>query len=231
MAKSKKSSSTREGIESVENTLSRTERFIEENSKYFVTGLVVVLVVVLGVVGYVRYIRAPHIQQAWEESYKAEFYFEKDSFNLALYGDGMYLGFLDIIDDYSGTPMGNAARYYAGVCFMRLGDYNEAINYLNKFKSDDPLVGAMSKAIIADANVELGNYDEAIKYYLEAVEVADNEFLSPAFLMKAAAIYEIQNDYSAALEVYHRIDKDFYGTTEQQSIEKYIKKAELLSAK
>ncbi len=209
--------------------LSSTERFIEENQKTFVYGVIVIVVLVLAIIGYVRFIRTPHIHQAWEEAYKAEFYFERDSFRLALYGDGFFPGFLDVIDDYGRTPMGNASRYYAGVCYMRLGDYDEAIRHLKRFKSNDPMVGAMAMGIIGDANVELGNYNEAVKYYINAVNKAENELISPTFLMKAAKVYEEMGEYQEALKLYERIKTEYYGTSEQHNVEKFIKRAELLS--
>lgn len=231
MAKSKRRSGGQNNLETVESTLSRTERFIEENQKYFMSGLVILLILVVGIIGYVRFIRNPHIAEAWEESYKAEFYFERDSFSLALYGDGFFPGFLDIIDDYGRTPAGNAARYYAGVCYMRLGDYDEAIRHLDRFKSSDPMVGAMAIAIHGDALVELGNPEKGLEKYLEAEKHASNEFLSPNFIMKAAAIYEELGDFEAALDLYKRIKTEYHGSSEQQEIEKYIQRAKILSGK
>jgi tetratricopeptide (TPR) repeat protein len=217
-------------MQPAETSFGRAERFIEENQKYFLYGLAGILIIVFGIIGYVKFIRNPLIESAWEESYKAEYYFEIDSFRLALYGDGFFPGFLDIIDDYGRTPMGNASRYYAGVCFMRLGEYEEAITMLNKFKSKDPMVAAMALSLIGDANFETGDPDEAVKYYLKAVEHADNDFLSPLFLMKAAASFEEMGEYEKALETYQRIETEYYGSSEQVNLEKYLKRAELLSA-
>lgn len=227
MAKKNKKTAENDGFKSVESALSRAETFIEANHKAFLYGLIGVLVVVLGIIGYYKFIREPRIKEAWSESFKAEYYFEKDSFNLALNGDGVYPGFLDIIDDYGSAPMGNASKYYAGVCFMRLGDFESAITYLKKFKSDDPMVGAMAINLIADANLELGNIDEAINNYLKAAEKAHNDFLSPIFFMKAAQSYELKNEYKNALDIYKKIETDYFGTAQQRDIEKYIKRCEM----
>jgi tetratricopeptide (TPR) repeat protein len=227
MAKKKKNTPENDGFKSVESALSRAENFIETNQKAFMYGLGGVLVVVLLVIGYYKFIREPRIQEAWSEAYKAEFYFEKDSFNLALNGDGAYLGFLDIIDDYGRTPMENAANYYAGVCYMRLGDYEVAIEYLEDFDSDDPMVGAMAINLIGDAYMELGDMDEALDHYLEASEQANNEFLSPVFLMKAGQTYELLNNYQEAINIYKKIESEFYDTPQQREIEKYIKRCEM----
>jgi tetratricopeptide (TPR) repeat protein len=227
MVQNKKKTPENDGFKSVESALSRTENFIEKNQKAFLYGLGGLLLAVLVVIGYYKFIREPKIQDAWTESYKAEFYFEKDSFNLALNGDGAYPGFLDIIDSYGSTPMGNAAEYYAGVCYMRLGDFDAAIEHLNNFESEDPMVGTMAINLLGDANMELGNMDEALKYYLDAAEKANNEFLSPIFLMKAGRTYELKGNYQEALNIYKRIEKEFYNTAQQRDIEKYIKRAEM----
>lgn len=231
MAKIKRKPATKDSMEVVESTFSRTERFIEENQKLILYVLVGILVVVLGIIGYVKFIRQPHIERSWNEAYKAEFYFEKDSFRLALYGDGFFPGFIDIIDEYGSTPMGNAAKFYAGVCYMRFGEYDEALSVLKKFKSKDPMVGAMALALVGDAHAELGDFDAAVKYYLRADKHASNELISPAVLMKAAAILEIIGDYSQALDLYRRIESEYYGSSEQHNIAKYKTRAELLGGK
>ncbi|PLX07179.1 MAG: hypothetical protein C0596_12165 [Marinilabiliales bacterium] len=123
--------------------------------------------------------------------------------------------------------MGNAANYYAGVCYMHLGKYETAIEYFEDFDSDDPMVGAMSINLIGDAYMELGDMEEALDHYLEAAEQADNEFLSPVFLMKAGQTYELMNNYQEAINVYKRIESEFYNTQQQRDIEKYIKRCEM----
>lgn len=227
MAKRNKKAAEKDGFQSVESAFSRAESFIQTNQKAFIYGLVGVLVVVLGIIGYFKLIREPHVKEAYSVSFMAERYFVQDSFNLALNGDGDNLGFIDIVDEYNNTPMGNAAKYYAGVCFMRLKDFESAIEYLEKFKSTDPMVGALAKSLIGDANLELGNIDAALDNYLKAIEQADNELLSPMLLMKAGRTYELQKDYAKALEIYKRIDTEYYGTTEHRNIEKYIKRCEM----
>lgn len=227
MAKKKNKAPVNDGFKNVESALSRAENFIETHQKAFMWGLGGVLLVVLAVIGYYKFIREPRIQEAWSEAYKAEFYFEKDSFNLALNGDGAYPGFLDIIDSYKRTPMGNAANYYAGVCYMRLGDFESAIEYLEDFDSDDPMVGAQAICLVGDAHMELGDKETALEYYLEAAEFADNEFLSPMYLMKAGQTYELMKNYNAALDIYKRIEKEYYDTPQQREVEKYIKRCEM----
>jgi len=227
MARTKKSTSEKESFQSVGNTVSKVENFVENKQKIIIYILIGILVVVLGILAYNNFIRKPRVQNAWTEAYQAEYYFEKDSFNLALNGDIENLGFLDIIDEYGSTPMGNAAKYYAGVCYMRLGDFESALSVLKSFNSKDPAVGPQGEALIGDAYVELGELDKAVKQYLKAAEKASNEFLSPEYLMKAGRTYELLNNYKKALEVYQRIEKEYYGTQQQRDIEKFIERAKM----
>ncbi|MDD4149164.1 MAG: tetratricopeptide repeat protein [Bacteroidales bacterium] len=227
MAKKKKNTPENDGFKTVESALSRAENFIETNQKAFIYGLAGILVVVLLVISYFKFIHEPRIQEAWSESYKAEFYFQQDSFNLALNGDGAYPGFIDIIDDYGRTPMGNAAKYYAGVCYMRTGDFESAIDNFKRFKSKDPMVRAMAINLIGDANMELGDMDKALKSYLDAAKHADNEFLSPIFLMKAGQTYELLENYQEAINIYKRIETEYFETPQQREAEKYIKRCEM----
>ncbi len=227
MAKNNKKASENDGFQSIESALTRTESYIESNGKKMVYIFAGLLLVVLIAISYNSFIREPKAQESWSESYKAEFYFAQDSFALALNGDGIYLGFLQIIEDYSGTPIANSAEYYSGVCYMRLGDFESAIQHLNKFNSNDPMVGPMATALIGDANMELGNTESAVKNYIAAANEASNEFLSPAFLMKAGQTYEILENYQEALNIYKKINTEYYNTPQQREIEKFIKRCEM----
>ncbi len=116
----------------VESALSRAENFVETKQKTIMAVAAGILVIILAVILYTNFIREPRKKEAWSEAFKAEYYFEIDSFSLALYGDGFYPGFIDIVDEYGSTPMGNAAKYNAGVCFMRIGEFETAIDLLSK---------------------------------------------------------------------------------------------------
>ncbi|MFP4365955.1 MAG: tetratricopeptide repeat protein, partial [Bacteroidales bacterium] len=125
MAKNKKTSAE-EPIEGVENLLSKTEHYIEENQKSLTIIVTAIVIVVLGYLGYRNLYVAPLEEEARSQIYMAERYFEQDSFYLALYGDGNYPGFADIIDDYSVTKTANLAHYYAGISYLRIEEYQNA---------------------------------------------------------------------------------------------------------
>jgi tetratricopeptide (TPR) repeat protein len=218
----KKQDKTEGGIVAVEEALSKTERFIENNQKLLTIIIGSIVIVVLVFFAFKRFYLAPKEQEVKEQMFTAEKYFEIDSLQLALNGDGMYPGFLKIIDDYGMTQGANLAEYYAGICYLKLGNYNEAIDHLKSFKGKDHILGPMSRGAIGDAYMELNQPGKAADYYQEAAGMKENEFTTPIFLMKAGMTYEIQKDYKKALEVYEKIKFKFPNTTEGRDVDKYI---------
>jgi len=214
-------------LESIESSLTRTEQFIEKNQKVLIMVVVGVLAIVGIIVAYQRWYAEPKEIEAKEKIYVAEDYFQRDSFNLALNGDGNYPGFLEIIDDYSSTNAGNLARYYAGVSYYRLDKYDEAIKLLNEFKTDDKIIGPVAKGCIGDAYSQKKEFDKAVQHYLEAANMSDNNFTAPVYLMKAGRVYESQNNWKSALEVYERVKKEFKTSMEARTIDKYITRAKM----
>jgi len=226
MAK-KKTAATDQNIEVVEGALSKTEQFIEDNQKILMIIMIAILAVVGIYMGYKKFYLAPLEEEALSQMFVAEQYFEKDSLTLALNGDGMYLGFLDIADEYSATRSGDLANYYAGVCYLKLGQFEDAIDYLEDFSGDDKMVNPIATGGIGDAHRELGDHEKAISYYLEAAEKGNNDFITPLYLMKAARTYEFLNDYQKALEIFERIEKEYPKSGEGRKIEKFITRAKL----
>jgi tetratricopeptide (TPR) repeat protein len=213
--------------EALENALTRTEQYIENNQKSL-TIIVLAIVVIVGLfLGYKKLYIAPMEAEAQVQVFAAEQYFEKDSFNLALYGDGNYLGFIDIIDSYSPTKTGNLANYYAGICFRSLGDYNAAIEHLKKFSPSDRTVGSMAYGSIGDCYVQLERLEDAAKYYIKAANYGKNNFTTPLFLMKAGVVYEELEMFTEALKIYNRVKIDFSKSSEAREIEKYIARVNL----
>ena len=214
-------------IKNVEETLSRTEHFLEENYKLLliVLGVIVALVAVfyLG-----RIYISKKNNEAQSQMYQAERWLEMDSLNLALNGDGNYLGFIDIAKNYKITKAGNMAKYGAGICYLNLGQYQDAIYYLSKYSRKDNIIGALAAGAIGDAYVELGETDKGIKYYIEAADFGKNNFNSPIFLMKAGQLYELQEKYADALNLYERIKKEYPESTEGVNIDKNIARVKLL---
>ena len=222
----KKVNKTEEQFAQIEETLSRTEQYIEDNQNKLIKIVGGIIAVISLYIGYQNFYIAPMEEQAQAEMYMAEIYFEKDSFQLAINGDGQYFGFLDIYDDFSSSKTGQLAAYYAGISYLNLGEYDNAIEYLSDFSSDDVIFSSLALGGIGDAYMELGDSDNALDYYEDAAENDDNELTTPRYLMKQTLVHEMNKDYDAAIELYNRIKKDYKTSREAQGIEKYISKAE-----
>lgn len=224
----KKTDKTEEQLAAVEETLSRTEQWIEGNSKPLSTAVFAIVGVIALYLAYGKFYSEPLNEEAHAEMFMAEKYFETDSFNLALNGDGQYLGFSDVADDYSGTAAGNLANYYAGICYLNLGDNENAIDHLSSFSADDKMISSIALGSMGDAYMNLGDTEQAISYYEKAASNSNNSFTAPLYLKRAALAHESNGDYSDALAHYETIKADYSETQEAADIDKYITRASLM---
>jgi tetratricopeptide (TPR) repeat protein len=225
---SKNTQENEEVIVDVQEVYSKTETFIENNKK----GILIFLIVVIGIPAaywaYNKFMIAPLELQAQSEMFMAEQYFEKDSLQLAIDGDGLNPGFIDIADEYSGTKAANLAHYYMGISYRNLGEYEYAIDELKDFSSDDIMISTIALGAIGDCYSELGDTDAAIKYYGKAVKHGNNKLTSPIYLFKAGIACEDAQDYTGAEKNYKAIKADYPDSREAQTIDKYIARAEAL---
>ncbi len=152
----------------------------------------------------------------------AENILEKDSFELAINGDGNYDGFLDIIDNYGVTKSANRAKYYTGISYLHLGQYEDAIDYLKSFKTEDLLLAPVAEGAQGDALVELGETDAALKQYKKAYSISDNELTTPIYMMKAAGLLETMDELEEALSLYEKIKENYPTSAEGTNVDKYI---------
>lgn len=214
-----------ERLESIETTLSKTELFIANNQKTIIIVLAVLAIAILAFFGVKKYYFEPREKEAQAAIYHAEQYFENDNFATALNGDGNYLGFVDVINDFGGTKTANLAKYYAGICCLNTGDFNQAIDYLKSFKGKDVLVSSMALGAMADAYMELDKVAEAAATYVKAANESANSLTSPMYLLRAGMAYEMIGDYQQALNAYNEIKKEYPSSNEGFSIEKNIARA------
>ncbi|MDP4186090.1 MAG: tetratricopeptide repeat protein [Bacteroidota bacterium] len=221
MANDKKNVKQGESLVEIESALTRSEQFIEKNRKMISIAAVVIILAVAIFLGAKKFYFQPREKEALSQMFVAEQYFEKDSYSLALNGDGNYLGFLDIIDQYKFTDAANLAHYYAGISFLHLGKFQEALDQLKKFKTSELNLKAVATGAQGDANVELGNKDKAVSLYEKAASF-ENEFTSPIYLMKLGILYEDMNQLDKALETYESIKTKFPASAEARNVEKYI---------
>ena len=209
----------------IEETLTKTEQYIEDNQKSLTVIVGAIVAIVAIYLGFTNFYLEPLEQEAHADMYMAEIYFEKDSFNLALNGDGQYLGFLDIADEYGLTNAGNLANYYAGLCYLHTAQFEDAIEYLSDFSSDDIILSTLALGCIGDAYLELEDNSSALKYYEKAADNTSNDFTTPRYLMKQAIVLEMDEEYEDALEMYNQIKEDYSKSQIAQDIDKYIARA------
>lgn len=224
----KKTVEDNSNFENVESALTKTEQFIEDKSKILTYVVLGIILIVAAYLGFKKFYIAPLEVEAQSSMFVAEQYFQKDSFNLAINGDGNNWGFIDIIDEYGLTKAANLSKYYVGISYLHLGEYEEAISYLKKFKSKDIMVGAIALGAIGDAYSELEQPEKAVSYYKKAMSHKPNDFTTPIYLKKMALIYESQDDYKKAINIYEEIKNKYAKSQEGKNIEKYIARAKAL---
>jgi tetratricopeptide (TPR) repeat protein len=211
----------------LEERLDNFKKFAVENQKSLsiIVGAAVVLIGIY--IGYNNFYLKPREVEAAGQMFQAEYYFERDSLDKALNGDGSYPGFLAIIEDYSGTSSANLAHFYAGVCMLKQGKFEESIDYLEDFDSNDEVLKAQSLGLIGDAQMELKAYDEASKFYKKAVSSSKNKFTSPIYLKKLGLAYELSGEFAKAEEAYKTIQSEYNESPESSDIDKLISRAQV----
>jgi tetratricopeptide (TPR) repeat protein len=224
-------STTAEVFSSLDEGASRSEEWVSKNQNYILSTIVVIAICGLGYLAYNQFVVKPKEASAANEMYYPQQYFDqalasataKDSlFTLALEGaDGKY-GFLDIIEEYSGTKAANLANYGAGMSYLNMNNYQEAITYLEDFSSDDAILGALAKGGLGDAFMQLDQPSDALGYYEAAIAHSENAYTTPKFLYKAGVTALEMGDKSKALGFFERIKSEFPKSENANSINAFI---------
>ena len=211
-----------EPIVDITQTVSKAEKFIEDNKKSLAIIFGSAVVLLAAYFGWKKMYIEPLETEAQSKIFWAQNFFEKDSINWAIKGDGVNPGFEEIIDQYGSTPTGNLAHYYLGICYLDKGKYEDAIEQFEAYDAKDEYTGVIATADIGECKMEMGKPDEAIKYYLKAADMNKNDFTSPIYLMKAANAYESMNNFVDAAKVYEQIKSDFPDSREGKEVDKYL---------
>ena len=230
-------SKTAEVFKSLDEGASKTEQWVIKNQKFIFSIIGVVAVVVLGYLGYTRFIQEPKEIEAKNDMFQAQQYFdqavnavEKDSlFNLALNGAEGKFGMLDIIANHGNTDAGNLANYYAGMSYLNLKDYENAVRYLNDFKSDDDVLGPLATGGIGDCFIQLNQPEDALDYYSRAAKMKTNNFSTPIYLYKAGTTALQLDRPGEALEFFQRIKDEFPESSQAGNIDVFIGRAQAAS--
>ena len=202
---------------------SGTEQFWLKNSKIILIALSAVILLVAGYLIYQSQFKAPAELKAADAMWKAEDYYRKDSARLALNGDGPNAGFLKIISRYSGTKAADLAKFYAGSCYIKLGDFNNAIKYLKDYNSDDKLVMVRAAGLLGDAYSETGKKNEAVEQYKKAGTLfPEDQFNSSEYLFRAGLLYQDMGKNKDAVEMFKLIKDKYHATERGAEIDKYL---------
>jgi tetratricopeptide (TPR) repeat protein len=210
---------------SEERVVDSARDFWGKNNKVITYVLAGLVVVVGGYFAYTNFLKAPQEVKAAEAIWKAEDYFRNDSFQLALNGDGVNGGFLKALKNHSGTKAGNLSKFYAGACYLQLGDFNNAIKFLKDFSTNQVEVELRATGLLGDAYSELGKKEEAIDYYKKAGTLFDKDDVnSPEYLFRAAMLNQELGKNKDAIELLHLIKDKYPSNQHAAEVDKYLGK-------
>lgn len=202
------------------------EGYYEKNRRVINIGVTIVIILSVGVYYYKNYYAPKRNAAAAEAIWKAQEYFANDSFQKAMNGDGLYSGVLDVASDYKRTKSEDLANYMAACLYLDSGKYEEALEYVNKVSFSDELLSPLVYVLQGDCYSEMEDYEKAVKKYMKAANMHDNEFTTPYALQKAAIVYRELDQWEKALGVYERIRDDYGKTRFAEDIDKFVSMAQ-----
>ena len=213
----------------VEDALTQSEAFLIKYKNAIIGGVVAVIIIVAGFIMYKNLYAEPREEKAQAALFKGQEYFEQDAYEQALNGDSIgFVGFLKVADDFSGTKAANLAKAYAGICYAQLGKYEEAVKMLDSFNGKDQMVAPAILGAAGNCYAQLGQLDKAASTLTSAADKADNNTLSPIFLMQAGEILVKQGKYDDAVDAYNKIKDKYFQSYQAMDIDKYIEQAKLM---
>lgn len=217
-----------ESMESIGEAMSKTELFFENNGKVISYGIFGLLLIAAVIFGYKTLIVEPKMEQASDMLANAQLIFEQATpdYDAALNGNDSGAGFLEVIENYGSTPAGNLASHYAGICYIKLGDLNNAAKYLAQYKAVDEIpayvINAQNIGLQADIAVDKGDYATAMTLYNKAVESSQNSYTAPLYTYKAALVSIEVGEKAKAIELFEKIISTYPNSVEARSAEKYL---------
>ena len=213
----------------VEDALTQSEAFLIKYKNAIIGGVVAVIIIVAGFIMYKNLYAEPREEKAQAALFKGQEYFEQDAYEQALNGDSIgFVGLLKVADDFSGTKAANLAKAYAGICYAQLGKYEEAVKMLDSFNGKDQMVAPAILGAAGNCYAQLGQLDKAASTLMSAADKADNNTLSPIFLMQAGEILVKQGKYDDAVDAYTKIKDKYFQSYQAMDIDKYIEQAKLM---
>jgi tetratricopeptide (TPR) repeat protein len=231
-------STTEEVFSTLDETANRSEQWFEKNQKIIYVILGAFLVGLLAYMAYTKLYAEPNELKGADHLAYSKAYFDEaeaavinqDSlYNIALNGIDNKYGLIDVAKKYSGTNAGNLAKYMAGISYLRLSEYQKAVDYLKDFSSDDELLSTIAKGSVGDAYSDVNQPNDALKYYKAAANLRDNSFSTPLYLFKAGNTALQLKKFDEALKLFERIKNDYPNSSEAKEIQIYINRAKYAS--
>ena len=209
-----------------EQTINQSEAFFLKYKKAIIAAVIAIVVIIAGVILYQTYVSGPNEQKASTILAKGQQYFMAGDYQKALNGDSAtYKGFLNVAKEYGSTKAGNLANLYAGLCYANLEKWQEAADYLEKFDgADDAMISPAAIGALGNAYAHLNQLDKAVSNLKKAAEKADNNSLSPTFLIQAGEILESQGKKAEALKLYQQVKEKYFNSMQYQTIDAYIER-------
>ena len=205
----------------IDQPISKIEEALQkkENQKMIIYGIIAIILFVAIIFGW-RWMSQRNNENAQNEIWKSELLFDQGQYEQALEG------FEAVIEEYGSTRAGNTAKAYAGLCSKNLGNYEDAIKFLQDFDGNDNVIAPAILSALGDCYVDKENpdYSKAAQTFEQAAKAANNAQYSPLFLRKAGLAYEAAGDSKNALKTYQNIKDNWAETSIAQSIDKYIER-------
>jgi len=210
----------------MDQTLNQSEAFFLKYKKAIIGVVVALIVIIAGAVLYKTYVSEPNEQKASTAIARGQEYFAQGLFKQALDGDSTgFKGFAKLADEYSSTSAGNLANLYAGLCNAQLGQWDAAVKFLESYDAaDDQMISPAAEGALGNAYAHLNQLDKAVSHLQKAAEKADNNSLSPTFLIQAGEILESQGKKEEALKMYQTVKDKYFNSMQYQNIDGYIER-------
>ena len=203
----------------MEQQVSKTEAFFEKNKRAIMIAVIAVIAVVVCAILLNNYYFQPRQDKASTELAKAQELFVQDQYDKAL------PLFQKVVDEYSSTDAGNLAQLYIGLCQANLGKWQEAVNAIGSFSGKkDQMITPAAEGALGNAYANLNQLDKAVEHLKKAASMADNNSLSPTFLIQAGEILESQGKKDEALKLYQEVKEKYFNSMQYQTIDAYIER-------
>ena len=221
-----KTTNQQQATPTMEETLNQSEAFFLKYKKAIIGVVIALVVIIAGIVLYKTYVSGPQEIKASTAIAKGQEYFAANNFEMALNGDSAsFKGFAKLADEYSSTAAGNLANLYAGLCYAKLDKWEDAVKYLEKYDgADDQMISPAAEGALGNAYAHLNQLDKAVSHLKKAAEKADNNSLSPTFLIQAGEILESQGKNDEALKLYQEVKDKYFNSMAYQTIDGYIER-------